>query len=153
MKKHLYRAGLWLAVLTLMALIFGFSAQSGDESGVVSGIITQPITEALSSMHPDLQQAEMESLYILVDQVIRKTAHFCEYALLGFLICLLCRSYGILSWRLPWLIGSVYAVTDEVHQLFQPARSCQVSDIILDACGAFFGVMFIGIIKKIRRSQ
>ena len=41
---------------------------------------------------------------------------------------------------LPWLIAALYAASDEIHQLFVPGRSGQLSDVILDSAGALEGV-------------
>lgn len=41
---------------------------------------------------------------------------------------------------LPWLIAALYAASDEIHQLFVPGRSGQLSDVILDSAGALAGV-------------
>lgn len=41
---------------------------------------------------------------------------------------------------LPWLIAVLYAASDEIHQLFVPGRSGQLSDVILDSAGALAGV-------------
>lgn len=41
---------------------------------------------------------------------------------------------------LPWLIAALYAASDEIHQLFVPGRSGQLSDVILDSAGTLAGV-------------
>ena len=41
---------------------------------------------------------------------------------------------------LPWFISALYAASDEIHQLFVPGRSGQLSDVILDSAGALAGV-------------
>lgn len=41
---------------------------------------------------------------------------------------------------LPWFIAALYAASDEIHQLFVPGRSGQLSDVILDSAGALAGV-------------
>ena len=40
------------------------------------------------------------------------------------------------------VICTVYAATDELHQLFVDGRGFQRSDIFLDFCGALLGVQF-----------
>jgi VanZ family protein len=34
----------------------------------------------------------------------------------------------------------LYAVSDEVHQLFVPGRGAQVTDVLIDNAGAFVGI-------------
>ena len=41
---------------------------------------------------------------------------------------------------LPWFIAALYAASDEIHQLFVPGRSGQLSDVILDSAGTLAGV-------------
>lgn len=75
----------------------------------------------------------------LSQPVVRKLAHFMEYALLGGL------TFGILRWKSVVLCG-LYAVSDEVHQYFVPGRSCEVRDCIIDLCGVLTGVIIICLI-------
>ena len=79
---------------------------------------------------------------------VRKTAHFLEYALLGFLstgLLLLLLRHGWLKlpglyvWLIPALFCLLYAATDELHQMFAD-RGAQVRDVVLDFCGALFGI-------------
>ena len=153
LKKYLYRGILLTAVLGLMLLIFGFSSQSGETSGSISGEIAGPITRQLLKWMPDLHDGDEEALYMQVDHVVRKTAHFLEYALLGCLLCLLMRSFGISSAAIPVIIGILYAVTDELHQTFEPGRSGKITDVLLDAAGVGFGVMFVRLINHFRRKS
>ncbi len=41
------------------------------------------------------------------------------------------------------LIAALYSVTDEFHQRFVPGRSCQLSDMLLDSCGAAIGILLV----------
>lgn len=47
-KIHLYRAILWLITLSLLLMMFGFSAQEGTQSGSISDKIARPITDSLA---------------------------------------------------------------------------------------------------------
>ncbi len=59
-----------------------------------------------------------------------------------------------LRWLLPWLIATLYAVSDEVHQYFIPGRSCQVGDVMIDSAGACVGVMVVmGIVHLLGRKR
>ena len=48
---------------------------------------------------------------------------------------------------IPWVITTAYAATDEMHQLFVPGRSGQVSDVLLDSAGAMAGLAVLGGIR------
>ncbi len=40
----------------------------------------------------------------------------------------------------PWGFVILYAVSDEVHQLFVPGRGGQLTDVIIDTAGAGAGL-------------
>lgn len=149
--KLLYRAMLLTAIASLMILIFGFSGQTGEESGLLSALIAKPLTKIIVTFNADITPLQQEQIYQQIDFIVRKTAHFCEYALLGLLLCLLFRSWGKLSAVPPWICGVLYAVTDEIHQLYVPARTGKVEDVLLDAVGVFCGIMVIRFIIGLRR--
>ena len=37
------------------------------------------------------------------------------------------------------LVSILYAISDEIHQLFIPGRSCQITDICIDTLGILIG--------------
>ncbi|MBR2280379.1 MAG: VanZ family protein [Ruminococcus sp.] len=90
----------------------------------------------------------------LTDHIIRKSAHFCEFALLGLLT--LWSAYlnnkKIIRNLMP--IGFVClatAVIDELVQIGSKGRSAEVTDVALDFCGAVTGVIIFLIIFVIVR--
>lgn len=154
MKRILFRrALLWAAVIGLMAVIFAFSAQPGEESDALTAVAAMPIAELLASMQEGATEATVTHLYVLFGTLLRKAAHLTEYALLGALVALLCRSYGLTANWLPALIGIAYAATDEVHQLFVPGRLGMAADVLLDAAGVLLGVYVTHMICRIRRKK
>jgi VanZ family protein len=72
------------------------------------------------------------------DTVLRKLAHLGEYAVLGALLFRALR-------REPTAIalGSLYAVTDEVHQSFVAGRTGSPLDWLLDSVGVVAGVLLL----------
>ena len=78
--------------------------------------------------------------------VIRKLAHFTEFAVLGVLAGLLFgrRRRNLLTGLLfSAMTGIATALCDETIQLFVPGRTGRVSDIWLDIAGAFTGAALI----------
>ncbi len=69
------------------------------------------------------------------DLVLRKLAHATEYALLG---ALLLRATGRPGLTLA--LGSLYAVSDEVHQHFVRGRHAAWYDVLVDVVGVAIGV-------------
>ena len=92
---------------------------------------------------------------------VRKCAHFTEYTVLGLSLRmtvqdLLRRRQGGRSAARPayvtllsWCAGTLYAVTDEVHQMLVPGRSCEIRDVLIDSCGVFLGAAIMHLIKKV----
>jgi VanZ family protein len=72
------------------------------------------------------------------DTVLRKIAHVGEYAVLGALLYRAVR-------REPAAIvlGSLYAVTDEVHQSFITGRHGSPLDWLIDTAGVVAGVLLL----------
>jgi VanZ family protein len=75
---------------------------------------------------------------------VRKTAHFCEFGLLGCELTLLFWLKSGLSFQN--LCNSAFAalltaVTDETIQIFS-GRGSQVQDVVLDFAGALTGILF-----------
>jgi hypothetical protein len=70
------------------------------------------------------------------DLVLRKIAHFCEYAVLGFLLI---RAVG--RGALAAAAGVAYAGTDELHQHFVAGRHGAFRDVAIDAAGVVAGVL------------
>ena len=91
---------------------------------------------------------------ILYDQ----HGHFTEYALLGLMIRFCIESWtGTRKWSIPlaWISGTLYAVTDEIHQLMISGRSGQWTDVAIDSCGAALGAAAAALIINLisRRAE
>ncbi|HET9437902.1 MAG TPA: VanZ family protein [Gaiellaceae bacterium] len=69
------------------------------------------------------------------DLVLRKIAHAAEYAILG---ALLVRATGKPIVALA--LGTLYAISDEIHQSFVPGRLGSPLDVAIDAVGVAIGV-------------
>ena len=139
-----------LITIAIMAFIFIQSALSGDLSGAQSGIIV--------SMLHKLTGVDCDVLSLIV----RKTAHFTEYMILGISLAVNAFDWSRIKkvkwsalslWSIAWAIGTVYAVTDEMHQYFVPGRECAVMDMMIDSTGVAVGAiitMLIGLRMRIR---
>lgn len=80
------------------------------------------------------------------DFLIRKTAHFLEYAILSFLYLRGLKNTTNFSFKksliLAFLFAVLYALTDEFHQTKVNGRSGRIFDVGVDSLGAFFAVIF-----------
>ena len=81
-----------------------------------------------------------------------ENAHFFAYLILGLLVVNGLRSSGILGFKnmgLAILLCLLYAISDEVHQLFVPGRGGQVKDVLIDSAGSISGIVMYNIRKII----
>ena len=89
----------------------------------------------------------------------RKTAHVLEFTLLCMLVFLSLPFEIPVKFRLigagAWTI--IYAISDEIHQIFIPGRTGLVSDVLIDIGGTLIGILAIIILRilvtKMRRSK
>ena len=75
-----------------------------------------------------------------VEHHIRKLAHFCEFALLGLLLCHSFSALGVSNRTATGYIlflALFAAVLDEYIQSFSPGRASRVKDVLLDFSGVF----------------
>jgi len=77
--------------------------------------------------------------------MIRKSAHFIEFFILEVFILLMISSFKIIDFKcfiLSILFCLLYAISDEVHQLFVINRSASIIDVLIDYTGSLFGSIF-----------
>ena len=129
----------WLLVMVWMSLIFYLSAQVAEESSNLSEGITDRIVETIDRLHG----VDLGLNFDAANHIIRKNAHFFIYLVLGVLVLNALISSGLKGSRAMFfalMISIVYAVSDEVHQLFVPGRGGQFKDVVIDSCGAALGI-------------
>ncbi len=71
------------------------------------------------------------------DFILRKIAHIGEFAILAFLFYRAFKNHKIFSNPIFWsaIFSILYAVSDEVHQLFVLGRAGKAEDLIIDGIG------------------
>lgn len=134
--RKIYVAVSWALVAACMGIIFFLSAQNGEESSDLSGSFVMAILEWLN---------------ISVDEgLLRTFAHCLEF--MGLSVLIFNATYS--TWETKWtpviaFAGTViYAITDEIHQIFVPGRAFQISDILVDSTGALIGAVASLVILK-----
>lgn len=160
MKKFLKRhAKLLISLLLIFQMLFIFimSSFGSDSSNAQSGQIIQVLRQVFPSLSSHTSGLDASVLTFIV----RKTAHFTEYAILGILFYFfyhqtLPQKNGLRLFVLAILSSFLYACTDEIHQLFVPGRSGQFNDVLVDTLGASFGCMvlvFSNYLKKVLQAR
>lgn len=155
MTKFILRLSL---VIIWIIFIFSMSAFQGKESSELSQGVGYKLCTIASKDFSSLPKAEQKKIVKRIEHPIRKMAHFTEYAVLGVLVyfTVMCFKQNKTAILLSWIICTMYAVSDEFHQIFVSGRSPEFTDICLDSAGAFFGIIVIAyllkLIKKIGRN-
>ena len=141
------------AILTIATFvtIFIFSSQNGDKSGSTSREFTKKIIEILQ-IDKHLNESEKENLIENSQFVIRKLAHFTIYTIAGINIYGFVNTYNIKKKNKmlsTLIVGDVYAISDEIHQMFSGDRTPAIRDVVIDSCGTLFGICIFLIFYKI----
>lgn len=137
-----FALALWVITLLWMSMIFGLSAQTGEESGRLSLVIAGLFAN-VRYVIPRSLLSDLDMDFYQVIHILRKCAHFMVYFFLGILLA---SSFGASKVRknhsilLTLMICILYAISDEVHQMFVPGRGPAVRDVMIDTAGAFTGV-------------
>lgn len=151
-KVWVMRVVLMALIIFWMTVIFGFSAEDGEQSQSLSDKITIKVIEIIEPDYDGLSTAEQTVLFDKVSFAVRKTGHFGEYGILGVLIgCFLITFEKIRQYRKGKLLVLVistgicmlYAITDEFHQGFVDGRSPKVMDVFIDTAGGLAGCIFL----------
>lgn len=124
----------------LMIGIFCLSAQPADESDLTSSHFCLAAAKLLFGDFALWDAGTQETVVEGLAFVVRKAAHFSEYALMGFLWYIWLKNK-----RRNFLIAfgatALYAMTDEFHQLFVPGRSGEIRDVLVDSAGGLCGIL------------
>ena len=142
----------FVLILIWMAIVFAFSNQPAEVSSRTSGGITEKVVKLVTKDNKTITQSQRDQ----IETVIRKFAHFGLYLIGGFLIANFISTTKKLDEHIviySLLFTSMYACTDEIHQYFVEGRSCQLTDVIIDACGAIVGIMSLKLYKNIVRRK
>ena len=170
-----------------MLFIFTMSSFGHTSSDAQSNLFVDFIAQNFPHVRHGLEN-NLISLNTLVF-LVRKTAHFTEYAILGGLFFLNLKNWlksnstlteksrlqttktlakknpntqltKTITKKAPLnsvkyalamsiFLSFLYAITDEIHQIFVPGRSAQFRDVLIDTLGASFGATITYLIIKL----
>jgi len=146
---HSGRVWRYLPLLFWMALIF--LASTSELSASNTNLVLQPL---LRWFFPHISDERIS----LVHVIVRKSGHFAEYAILGFLAGRAFISSGHRRLRQSWFLAAlvlvcVYALSDEYHQSFVPSRTASIYDSLIDTVGGLAALVLRGWRIKRRKQQ
>ena len=143
------RKQILLALLTAawILFIFGNSMQPASVSASQSGCVLQMIEDFFRFLGMPVTFTQF---------IVRKTAHFIEYTVLGVFLILTLNAFTsrLLSHIFqPLFIGLAVPVADESIQLFVDGRAGMVQDVVLDFLGALTGLTLTSLILLWRKKR
>jgi VanZ family protein len=142
-KQRLLRYG---PLIAWMAAIF--YASSGQFSAANTSRIIGPL---LRWLFPRISDEQLAFAHF----VIRKAAHFTEYAVLGWLAARAFTTSSRQDLRRQWFLAAlllvvVYALTDEYHQSFVQSRTASIYDSFIDMTGGLAALMICALRRRKR---
>lgn len=151
-KEKIIRTVLWVATVLWMGLIFMFSAQTASESSETSRTVVDLVIAIFGIENAEKMLAN-EELSMAITFIVRKSAHFYIFAVLGALLTASVSRYTppgkILCPLTSLLLGVLYAFSDELHQYFVPGRACQLRDVCIDSAGVLLGCTAVYFVMKL----
>jgi VanZ family protein len=124
--------GAWLV---WMGIMFYFSTKTWG------GAATKSLLDRLLTLYaPPVREFLTAADIAQINYVLRKLAHFTEYAILTVL--------GYWAWakgvgrspqqslQIAFAVSILFAISDEFHQRFVPGRTSLMTDVLIDGLGA-----------------
>lgn len=142
-----------ILVLFWMGVIFKFSSANGEKS---TGTSRSSLEKIITLFNKNIDKERLDEIVIKYDVVLRKFTHFSGYLVGGVLLYFMyfylnkLINNGLVYIKVYSVItGSLYAISDELHQYFVPGRSGEIKDVLLDSSGVITGVFLVWLLFKI----
>ena len=155
-KNKTFRVIMTVIILLTVAIIWGHSFMTPEMSTEESSFVKE-IVEAV------VQSVSNNEAFVIPEVVIRKSAHFFEYAVLGLELAILItvnksedhkRGIRNLLCKYPvtFVLALIVACIDETIQYFT-GRYSSVWDVLLDLAGASFSIGIFLLIRSLIRKK
>ena len=133
-----------------ISLIFKFSSENATVSAKRSSVVVEKAVKVVYKDYDRFPKDKQVKVTEKVSHIIRKMAHFLIFAALGFCAFLNLTLYEGIKQKFKYLFSAVfsllYAISDEVHQMFVAGRGPSPVDVGIDFCGAILGIIVIALI-------
>lgn len=136
----------WAVVAVWMALISYFSTDAFSAANT-----NRYLDPFLRWLFTGIDNAELRAAHT----VVRKTAHFAEFFVLGLLVVWAQRAGRPIGWRARWavnalLVVAAWAALDEIHQAFNRNRTGAFADTGIDVIGGGVGQLLLYVRYRLR---
>ncbi len=156
MKKKVMIVGIILSIIW-MGVIFWFSSRTTSQLDLRNRFIVKIILELFFKNFDTLPIDSQNQILSDISFYVSKSAHYLEYGMLALLLSLAFilikkRRYRYLFIE---LVVILYAISDEVHQIFTGGRTPRVLDVMIDSLGGLTMILlielFITIVGLVRK--
>jgi len=158
MKKCLY----WFPAVCWMILIFSLSSQPYSKQDIrpflKENIPQSFVKERMGDLKVQYSGKEIsietKGVSGFLEFFIRKGAHIFVFMVLTIAIQWAVQktwNWGIGTYVFSFLLTSLFAASDELHQYFTPNRTAKVEDIAIDMAGILIGLLIMFVINQLRR--
>ena len=146
-KEH----GPFVLDLLVSVTVVAITTWSSGQTAAVSGGASKGIVNWFLSYLPGVYTQDTVAF---LDHLLRKTAHFTLYFILGFSLTGCYQSQSRVPPALAALLtGAALAGLDEFHQNFVDGRGPMLSDVFLDTCGVAAGCLLRTVLHKIKSTR
>jgi len=158
MKKIISIRIILILLLVLWAtLIFVMSSQPAVKSSQTSSKFVLKIIDIIHCDFDALPTQQQTAITHTYTFIVRKTAHFLEYFILGLLSSGVAVTYSSKKHNFSFIVSAVFcvfcAIGDEIHQYFVSGRACRFFDICIDSVGSIFAILFVVLIARVYKRR
>ncbi len=150
-------------VIAWMTIVFIFSSQDGIQTLNTSGAVIHTIEKTVNNDESQVDSHTFENntdnkttqkykYSSKLQKIVRKNAHCILYTVGGVAISVFFTTYNFGKCKLilfTILTGFLYAVLDEIHQMYVPGRTSSAIDVIIDTTGIIIGLTIFIIILNL----
>lgn len=155
-KKIIVSVTAVILLIAVYCMIFGFSAEDGEESGARSEMVCRFCVQTINQVFScGWTEQEIAAKTDFLQLPVRKLAHFSEYAVIAVLLFWLLIQWLPINKKMFVFIVlwvAVSASLDEMHQLYVPGRSGNLKDVFIDTLGGSTGLI-ISVLFRYRREK
>jgi len=131
-----------------------FSNQSGESSNDISkNILTEFALAVQNITNINLfDYLELNN----INYVFRKMMHFTEYMVLTIVLYNFIKVFRLpilVKYIIAFALPAIYAVSDEIHQMYISGRTARIEDIFIDMSGMIVGLLCVILWKRKKHSK
>lgn len=129
---------IWLAAAILLCIAIFITTASPSATGGSTKMLFEKM----------LGLSENQASFL--NLVFRKCVHLSAFGLLAILFF---NGFEQKRFWLAWIVTTIYAATDEIHQVFLPNRTGAVIDVGIDSLGAMLALLLMKVYLKRKASK